>query len=91
MVCVTYSFFLVLLFSCRHCLHDCHPVFVLHLVKMGKLRRVLGSTPHLQQALVELSEAEKLAHVTFGRDNLMYHVKEMLEDTRAELTAREWS
>lgn len=64
-------------------------MYVVHLVKMGKLRRVLGSDEHLAESAKELREALGAIAVTFGEGNpLMMEVRCMLEDSLAELASR---
>ena len=66
-----------------------NPIFVVHLVKMGKLRRVIGSIPHLQKSHSEITEACDRIRVTFGRDStLMGEAVCMLRDTEGELVNR---
>ena len=82
-------------FNCCLCLFRAHlakyhPVSVLHQVKVAKLRRYIGSTLQLRQALRELAEADEMASTTFGsKSTLSSEVREMMDDIRLELSSEQ--
>ena len=71
-------------------LSEFHPAHVLHLMAMGKLRLYIGSTADLQQALRELTDADRLAAVTFGSKSMLsLKVRELVAQAQVELLTRD--
>jgi len=80
---------LFLLLFVRVFLPEFHPAHVLHLMKMGKLRLYIGPTADLQQALRELTEAQRLTAITFGSKSVLNSkVKEMIAEAQIYLSTR---
>lgn len=73
----------------RQYLPSYHPTYITHLIKTAKLRRILGSTTHLEASVKELQEACKLIPLTFGSESPLFgEVMEMMKDSHAELGRR---
>lgn len=66
-----------------------HPACAVHLMKLGKLRQLIGSTEQLELSIKDLTQAVDRLVVVYGRENpLTKQAIEMLRNSQLELVHR---